>query len=58
MRIVKKKLGLESRLGMMVLVALDNPDDELVDEIWGGIDYGLDGRPPLDSLVGYASMKN
>jgi hypothetical protein len=24
----------------------------------GGIDYGLDERLPLDSLVGSASMKN
>jgi hypothetical protein len=33
---------------MPVLAALDNPDDEPVDEIRGVIDYGLDeGPPPL-----------
>jgi hypothetical protein len=57
MWIVKKRLGLESGLGMLVLVALDDPN-EPVDEIRGGIDYGLDERPPLDSLVGSASTKN
>jgi hypothetical protein len=40
---------------MPVLAALDNPDDEPVDEIRGVIDYGLDeGHPPVRS----ASMKN
>jgi hypothetical protein len=43
---------------MLVLAVLDDPDDAPVDEIRGGIDYGLDERPPLDSLVGSASMKN
>jgi len=44
---------------MPVLAALDNPDDEPVDEIRGVIDYGLDeGPPPVDSLVRSASMKN
>jgi hypothetical protein len=34
---------------MPVLAALDNPDDEPVDEIRGVIDYGLDeGPPPFD----------
>jgi hypothetical protein len=41
---------------MLVLAALDDP--ELIDGIQGGIDYGLDERTPLDSLVGFASMKN
>jgi hypothetical protein len=43
---------------MLVMAALDNPDDEPVDEIRGGIDYGLDEGPPLDSMVGSASTKN
>jgi hypothetical protein len=29
-----------------MLVVLDDPDDESVDEIRGGIDYGLDESPP------------
>jgi hypothetical protein len=44
---VKKRQGLDWVLGMLVLAALDDPDDELVDEIRGGIDYGLDEGPPL-----------
>jgi hypothetical protein len=40
---------------MSVLAVLDYPDDEPVDEIKGGIDYGLDEGSPLDSLVGSAS---
>ncbi len=55
---VKKRLGLEWVLGMQVLNALDDPDCEPVDEIRGCIDYGHDEGSPLDSLVGYASMKN
>jgi hypothetical protein len=47
MRTMKKRLGLESGLGTLVLAALDDPDDEPVDEIRGGIDYGLDEGPPL-----------
>jgi len=43
---------------MSVLAVLDDPDDEPVDEIKGGIDYGLDEGSPLDSLVGSASTKN
>jgi hypothetical protein len=31
---------------MLVLAALDDPDDKSVDEIQGGIDYGLDEQPP------------
>jgi hypothetical protein len=42
---------------MLVLATLDDPDDEPVDEIRGGIDYGLDA-PPLDSMVDFASTKN
>jgi hypothetical protein len=42
---------------MLVLAVLDDPDDESVVEIQGGIDYGLDERLPLDSLVGSASTK-
>jgi hypothetical protein len=39
---VKKRHALDWVLGMLVLAALDDPDDEPVDEIRGGIDYGLD----------------
>jgi hypothetical protein len=35
---VKKWLGLDWVLGMLVLAALDDLDDELVGEIHGGID--------------------
>jgi hypothetical protein len=55
---VNKRLGLEWVLGMQVLDALDDPDCEPVDEIRGCIDYGHDEGSPLDSLVGYAYMKN
>jgi hypothetical protein len=55
---VKKRLTLEWVLDMPVLAMLGDPDDEPVDEIRGGIDYGLDEGPPLDSLVGFASMKD
>jgi hypothetical protein len=41
---------------MLVLAVLDGP--EPIDGIQGGIDYGLDERTPLDSLVGSASTKN
>jgi hypothetical protein len=44
---MKKRQGLDWVLGRLVLAALDDPDDELVDEIQGGIDYGLDEGPPL-----------
>jgi hypothetical protein len=40
-----------------VLAVLGDYDDEQDDEIWGGIDYRLDERLPLDSLVGFASKK-
>jgi hypothetical protein len=46
---------------MLVLAVLGDYDDEHDDEIpggGGGIDYGLDERLPLDSLVGFASPKN
>jgi hypothetical protein len=33
---VKKRQGLDWVLGMLVLAALDDPDDEPVDEIQGG----------------------
>jgi hypothetical protein len=41
-----------------VSAALGDYDDERDDEILVGIDYGLDERLPLDSLVGSASTKN
>jgi len=40
---VKRRQGLDWVLSMLVLAALDDPDDE----IQGGIDYGLDEGPPL-----------
>jgi hypothetical protein len=55
---VKKRLALEWVLDMPVLAILDDPNDESVDEIQGGIDYGLDEGPPLDSFVGSASTTN
>lgn len=35
---MKKRLGLDLVLGMLVLAALDDLDDERVGEIQGGID--------------------
>jgi hypothetical protein len=44
---------------MLVLAALDDPDDEPVDEIQGVLIMGLmTPPPPLDSMVGSASTKN
>jgi hypothetical protein len=45
-------------LGILVLAALGDLDDESVDEIRRGIDYGLHEGPPFDSLVASAFTKN
>jgi hypothetical protein len=44
---VKKRQALDWVLGMLVLAALDDPDDEPVDEIWGVLIMGLMRGPPL-----------
>jgi hypothetical protein len=44
---VKKRLGLEKGVGMLVLAVLDNPDDEPVDEIRGVLIMGLMRGSPL-----------
>jgi len=43
---VKKRMGLERVLGKLVLAALDDPDDEPVDEIRGVLIMGLMRAPP------------
>jgi hypothetical protein len=52
---MKKRLGLERVVGILALAGLDDPDDEIRG---GGIDYGLDEGPSLDSLVSSAFTKN
>jgi len=45
---VKKRQGLESGLGMMVLVGMDGFDGEPADEIQGGIEYEIGEELPLE----------
>jgi len=45
---VKKRQGLESGLGMMVLAGMDGFDGEPVDEIQGGIAYGIGEELPFE----------